>query len=149
MAEQLVIDYAWQHPNPAAIAAAGYKGVLRYLSGDSTKNLSTAEAASLLAVFLWILLVWETTATRATGGSAAGVADALQANDMADALGYPANCSLFFAVDEQVAWSAVEPYFGGAVSVSRRAVLPYGSNEIIDGFFATFGGKGWQTAAWS
>jgi Domain of unknown function (DUF1906) len=149
----LAIDYSFQRPDPAAIRAAGYLGVLRY-GGDNypSKDLSASEIASLHEAGLAIYgIVFETTATRATAGAAAGAADARSTIEFAQDLGYPAGGYLFAAVDEDVPWSSVSAYFEGWCSVTSPYVMrPYGSAEIIDGFAAAgFGVGGWQTAAWS
>jgi len=147
----LAIDYAWQHPDPTAIAAVGYRAVLRYLSNDPSKDLSIAEAAALHAAGLGIGLVWETTATRATEGMQAGLDDMTAATAQAQALGYPPGLVIWLAVDTDVEWSAVAPYFIGASSLKGPYVLrPYGGIKIVEGFAAALGGGGaWQTEAWS
>lgn len=151
---QLAIDYAWVHPEPAAIKAAGYVAVLRYLSTDPTKNITTAEVEALFAAGLAVAgLVWETTATRATAGEAAGVADAQAAAAQAAAAGYPGGMPIYFAVDEDTTWADVAAYFAGVVSffMGRTRVEPYGSDEVINGFYEVYGGspRAWQTEAWS
>lgn len=149
MSAALGIDYAWHHPNPAAIKAAGYSFVIRYLSHDPTKDITAGEVVGLHAGGLGILLVFETTGGRATAGFAAGQADAEEAVRRAIALGYPDVCPLFFAVDEDVAVSAVEPYFA-AVAQFCPARGVYGGIDVVDPLMA--GGAvpfGWQTSAWS
>lgn len=71
----LAIDYAWQHPDPAQVYAAGYTAVLRYVSDDPSKDLSPLEASGLHAANLGIGLIFETTAQRALMSSTAGMAD--------------------------------------------------------------------------
>jgi hypothetical protein len=83
------IDYAWAHPDPGAIKAAGYDFVVRYYSRDPSKNLTRAEADALTAAGLWIVGNWEHTAQDALGGYAAGVAIARLARQLADACGQP------------------------------------------------------------
>lgn len=73
--ELLAIDYAWQHPQPGAIAEAGYTAVLRYVSQDPSKDLSATEAVSLHDAHLGIGLIFETTAQRALGSTVAGQQD--------------------------------------------------------------------------
>ncbi len=147
---QLACDYSDARPSPAAIKAAGYIAVLRYLSPFPQKNLSPAERDALFAAGLGILLVWESTANRATADQAAGAQDAAWANNMADTLGYPADCPIFYAVDTDVQWPQVAPYFEGARSVARRPVKVYGSAAICGGAAtAGYGADQWQTCAWS
>ena len=149
----LAVDYSFARPSPAAIKASGYTGVLRY-GGDAipAKDLTASEVASLHAAGLVVYgIVFETTATRATAGEAAGSQDAAAATAFAQNLGYPAGCYLFAAVDEDVPWGSVSAYFAGWTTVaSPYAMRPYGSDEIVDGFAgAGLGSGGWQTAAWS
>jgi hypothetical protein len=141
-----LLDYAWQKPTPAAIVAGGYAGVLRYLSTDGSKNLTPGERDGLLAAGLSIGLVWETTATRASQGYAAGQHDAQMAEAQADALGYPAGCPIFYAVDYDAAPAAVVPYFQGVQGLARRPVGVYGSANVIEAVPAAWK---WQTVAWS
>ncbi len=85
-----VVDYSFTHPVPARIKAAGYVGVMRYLSpGPNAKNLTTAERDALLAAGLSIGVVWETVANRAAQGFDAGAHDAQVANGQADGLAIP------------------------------------------------------------
>ena len=142
----LLLDYAWAKPSPAAIKAAGYSGVMRYLSTDATKNLSKSEAAGLLAAGLSIGLVWETTAIRAGQGFAAGAADAVTAEAQAAALGYPSTAVLFYAVDYDAAPAAVAPYFAGVGSKAHHPVGVYGSARVVEGVAAPWK---WQACAWS
>ncbi len=141
-----LVDYAWQVPFPAAIVAAGYAGVLRYLSHDASKNLSAGERDALLAAGLSIGLVWETTATRAGQGFVAGQQDVQAAEAQADALGYPAGCPIFYAVDFDASVAAVLPYFQGVAGLARRPVGVYGSANIVEGVPVPWK---WQTLAWS
>jgi hypothetical protein len=149
MSAALGIDYAWHHPNPAAIKAAGYSFVIRYLSHDPTKDITAAEVAELHAAGLGILLVFETAAGRATQGFAAGEADAEEAARRALALGYPDVCPLFFAVDTDATVSAVEQYFAAAKRFCPPAGV-YGGIDVVDSLLAAGGVHfGWQTDAWS
>ena len=142
----LILDYSFARPNPAAMKAAGYSGVMRYLSYDSTKNLSKTEAIGLHAAGLDIGLVWETTATRAGEGSIAGAVDAIAAEAQATALGYPADAVIFYGVDYDAAPQAVAPYFAGVKSKARRPVGVYGSKRVVEGVAAPYK---WQACAWS
>ena len=142
----LILDYSFARPNPAAMKAAGYSGVMRYLSYDSTKNLSKTEAIGLHAAGLDIGLVWETTATRAGEGSIAGAVDAIAAEAQATALGYPADAVIFYGVDYDAAPQAVAPYFAGVKSKARRPVGVYGSKRVVEGVAAPWK---WQACAWS
>lgn len=149
---EYAVDYAWTHPTPAQLAALAGKGVttaMRYLSGGTSKDLTSREAGALHDAGMAIGLVWETTATRATAGSAGGKADARAANTQADRLGYPTDCPIFYAVDFDGAWPQVAGYFAGIASVGGRPVGIYGSASIVRAGHAAGIPWLWQTAAWS
>jgi Peptidase family M23/Rv2525c-like, glycoside hydrolase-like domain len=99
-------------------------------------------------VGLKLALVWETTAARAGADFEAGVA-AKAAEAQADALGYPADAVIFYAVDYETTPTVVTPYFTGINSVAKRPVGVYGGVKIIDGLVGTLANYGWQTIAWS
>lgn len=145
----LAIDYAWQHPNPSAIRAAAYVGVLRYLSHDPSKDLSAAERDGLHAAGLGIGVAWETTATRPTQGRTAGMDDARTARTQAHALGYPSSCPIYFAVDENAAWTQVSAYAEGALSVLGSQTGIYGSLAVCVAAARSGIPWRWQTEAWS
>lgn len=153
----LVIDCADTVPNPVSVKAGGYSGMIRYAStAGNPKNWTPAQVQADLAAGIASGSVFETTATRATQGSAAGRADAATHVAQARADGMPASHALclFAAVDEDVPWSAVSPYFAGyipTVLVAGFGAGPYGSEEIIDGCAAAgLGATGyWQCEAWS
>jgi hypothetical protein len=142
----LVLDYAWARPNPLGILAAGYSGVMRYLSNDPSKNLSKTEARALLAAGLSIGLVWETTAKRASEGFAAGNADAAAAEAQARALGYPISCPIFYAVDYDALPAASWGYFSGVRARAKYPIGVYGSFRVVEASPAPWK---WQAAAWS
>jgi hypothetical protein len=149
MAETLYLDYAWERPSPAAIRNAGFSGVMRYISHDPSKDLTQSEAAALRAAGLAIALVWETSATRAGEGQAAGRQDGAAAEAAATALGYPLDAVIFYAVDYDTGPTAVMPYFNGVREVAHHPVGVYGSCHVVDGLRASGVPYGWQTAAWS
>lgn len=149
----LVIDYAWSRPSPVDIARIGYTGVMRYLSRDSSKNITPVERDRLQAQNLAIGLVWETAANRALSGSAAGRDDGADAARLAASLGVPGGVPIYYAVDFDASESqlgAIEQYLSAAGTSSGRAVGVYGSITVVDHMLT--GGRatyGWQTAAWS
>ena len=142
----LIVDYSFSRPSPSVIKAAGYSGVMRYLSADSGKNLSKPEATALLGAGLSIGLVWETTAMRASQGRAAGASDAAAAEAQANALGYPSTAVIFYAVDYDAMPTAVAAYFAGVVSMAHRPVGVYGSKRVVEGTSVPYK---WQACAWS
>lgn len=150
----LAVDYSSARPDPHALAAAGYRHVLRYLSHEPSKNLTPAERDALHAAEIFVGLVWETTANRTLGGEAAGRQDAVEANAQADALGFPKDRVIFYAVDFDASAGQISgpitSYFNGANSVGGRPRGVYGSYRVIEGIVgAGIVGCGWQCAAWS
>lgn len=151
-AGDLVADYAWTHPAPGQIAAAGIKGVMRYLSGDPSKNLTLPELQALHAAGLAVGLVWEFGAADVLGGDQAGTRDGKEANAMADALGWPAGLPIYYATD----FDAQPDQFGtiaryhAAAGTEGRPAGSYGSLAVVAAMLdAKAAVKGWQTSAWS
>lgn len=149
------VDYAWGRPGAAALKHAGVKFACRYLSHDTTgKNLTPAEARSLAAERIWLVVVWESTRDRALSGRAAGVADAKTARAQAENCGMPAGRPIYFAVDWDASISqqaAIHAYLDGAASViGRGRVGLYAGYYVIKrAFDAHKITWGWQTYAWS
>lgn len=112
MAGLLAVDYAWVHPDPGAIAADGYSAVIRYLSTDPTKDISTAEASALHAAGLGVGVIWESTGQRALGSTVAGQADGAETAARLRTLGAPAGMPVLVNVGD---W-AVEPAQLGAIT---------------------------------
>lgn len=153
-APTLGVDYAWAKPVPANIAAAGYRFVVRYLSNDVTKNISSAEAAALLAAGLDIGLVWEDGAENAVLGATQGTIDGQKAVALAKPLPHGpgavifANVGDFAAAPSQMA--AIAAYYDAFANLVRAAGWTpggYGTGWILDQLAAS-GRKGvwWQNA---
>jgi Rv2525c-like, glycoside hydrolase-like domain len=147
------LDYAWTTISPASHRAVGSSFACRYLS-DSSKDLSAAEARQLKAGGISIVVVWETTATRALDGTSAGAVDAHDALAEATRLGMPAGRPIYFAVDFDETPGevpSVADYFKGVNSVlgvARTGV--YGGFWVVSRLFDEGHVKyGWQTYAWS
>lgn len=148
------VDYAWSHPGGAALKAAGKQFACRYLSTDTTKSITRAEADDLAAHGVSCVVVWETTAKRALAGQAAGAADAKAAASQASASGMPSSRPIYFAVDfdaTEAQQAAINAYLDGAASVlGRSRVGIYGGyypvKRALDAGKATWA---WQTIAWS
>lgn len=146
----LALDYAWQHPDPAAIKADGYSAVLRYLSHDPTKDLTVAEAAALHKAGLSVGIVFETTAQRAAGGETAGRADVAEAEQRATAMGYPLACPIFYAVDYDADPTVACSYFKGIRFGSAHPVGVYGGLRVVQAVYeAGLASAVWQATAWS
>lgn len=156
----VVLDIAWSRPSIAAIKAVVVRdseglahhpvGVVRYFSKDDGKDLHPAEVPAYRAADVLLATVYETTAGRATAGYAAGVADAHDAEVQRRQATLGADHVHHFAVDKDVPWSAVEPYFKGVISVLGLARTgSYGSFRIIEGAYGLGIRHLWQTLAWS
>src|SRR5580658_8898367 len=87
-------------PQAAAIKAANYDFVARYISQAHWKVIGAGEAAAIAAAGLELVLVYEDGPTAADYFSfGRGQADGVRAAQQASLLGAPAACGLYFAVD--------------------------------------------------
>lgn len=160
----LGLDYSAGRPDGAAVIAAGYGFVARYLDNGlrGRVNVTTAELANMQRHGVAVVFVWESAATRAAAGRDAGVADARAADAAATTAGAP-GAVIYFAVDYDIPDAApastdpraklgtVAAYFDGVTSVlGVRRTGVYGGywavSRILDAGLATYA---WQTAAWS
>lgn len=149
----LGIDYAWSKPRPAAIKAAGYAFVCRYLSNDPKKNLTAAEAGALHALGISVAVVWEATANRALGGAAAGATDGREAKTQAATCGLPDSAAIYYAVDfdaQPGQFPAIVAYQQAfASAIAPHPVGVYGGVAVVSYMTGHGARYGWQTAAWS
>jgi hypothetical protein len=144
-----VADYAWARPDPAGLIAHGFVGVVRYLSGESSKDLSAGERDALHTAGLTIALVWETSAHRMDSGASAGHSDAANANAQADGLGFPDDRPIYYANDQNACTDAHMEYMRGARDISRRPVGSYGNTTLIDRCHDELGcAYGWKVSTW-
>ncbi len=150
------VDYSFARPGAAAIKAAGYDFVLRYVPypGDGGKGLDAAELADLRANGLAVGLVFESTAERHLGGFNAGVADAWQCNRSILDLNFPDRLPVYFAVDfdaQPSHWPLIDAYQAGAISVlGLPRVGIYGSYSVVEhAHEANTAAWYWQCRAWS
>jgi|SRR5882762_7198873 len=147
------LDFAWAHvPLDAVAKYVGNGGfVCRYASDDLSKDLSWAEAKAYAARGVWSVLVYETTANRATAGFVAGQVDAGKAKARAKLLHMPDDRPVYFAVDFDSAGPDVLQYFKGLVAVLGRArVGVYGGIRVCEYLWRqSLVGFIWQTYAWS
>lgn len=151
-----VLDYSSGFPAPAAVKAAGYQGVVRYIGTPGRgKNLTRAEAQQMTAAGVPIALVYEDTAGWMNGGAAAGAAAAWAALADAASCGVQVRC-VYLACDVDVTSTAqmatVMSCLDGAAGteLGRARTGVYGEADVIDA--ALSGGHaayGWQTRAWS
>lgn len=155
-AQTLGIDFAWARPDPAAVWGAGYRFVMGYLSAGGSKDLTAASIAAYRAAGLQVGLVWETTANRALSDAAGGAADGAAAEAEANAVGYPADCVIFAAVDFAATVAQIDGpirnYMLAFSAATRRPVGVYGSYDVVSRI-CTPGqapvAYAWQTMAWS
>ncbi|WP_330250418.1 DUF1906 domain-containing protein [Nocardia sp. NBC_00565] len=152
------LDYAAGRPGGAAIRAAGFDFVVRYLSeGGPTlpgKLLTPAEADDLRANGISIVSNWETTATRMLDGYGAGIVDARAGLAQVLRCGGRPDRPIYFSADfdstpqDQL---AINAYLDGAATVLGAAnVGIYGGfwsiSRALDAGVAAWS---WQTDAWS
>ena len=147
------IDYGWGNFDREANALKKLGGtfVVRYLSHDTSKNLTRAEAEKWAAKGVSCVVVWESSTRRPTQGAQAGAADATEAASQARACGQAETRPIYFAVDFDAKPEAVYDYFDGvarAIGIERTGA--YGGIRVIAGLFDTNRiTYGWQTLAWS
>ncbi len=123
------VDYSVPGPiDLELVRAAGYVGVVRYLTGPNA--LTRAEVDELHAHGQAVGLIFETTASRAFSGFMGGVQDATIAENRADTLGAPDTTAIYYAVDTDARRDlpAVVSYFIGINSVARRPIGCYGGD---------------------
>ncbi len=146
-----LIDFSWARPGATAIKNAGFSGVIRYLSSDTTgKTLSAIERDEYFTEGLSIRLVFEDGAQNALAGEAQGLIDGKIALDQAKALGYPQGYGIYFAVDFDANSAQlsgpIHDYGQGFAKAldGYYECAPYGGFNTVNG-----NGKSWQTCAWS
>lgn len=147
------VDYAWGY-RPGLendLKAAGVTFAARYISHDSSKDENLAEAEALARAGIDSVLVFESTATEAEGGYAAGLHDAQFAAQRLSDLKVPHDRPCFWAVDEDTTVGPnITAYSAAFDQVLRGLHGPYGSYQIVKAAFDHLGVKwGWQTYAWS
>ena len=148
------LDYAGSSPGAAAVKAAGFNFVMRYLSRYTAKTIKKPEYDDMTGNGVGVGLVFEDYANQALQGFAQGAADAQVALDQANALGWPESRPLYFAVDFDIN-DAQKPVAGeymkgvhSVIGVGRAGA--YGGywwiKYCVDNGLATFF---WQAVAWS
>ncbi|MBF6205461.1 DUF1906 domain-containing protein [Streptomyces gardneri] len=152
------LDYAAGRPGGAAIRAAGFDFVVRYLSegGPSLpgKLLTAAEANDLRTHDVSIVSKWETTAARMLDGYGAGLVDARAGLAQVLRCGGRVDRPIYFSADFDVSphdQLRVNAYLDGVATVlGRPNVGIYGGywavSRALDAGYATWA---WQTDAWS
>ncbi|MCP2165437.1 glycoside hydrolase domain-containing protein [Goodfellowiella coeruleoviolacea] len=149
------LDYSTGPPSAAAVRAAGYEFVVRYVSRPGNpKNITAREFADMTNNGVAVALVFETTANRALSGYAGGQADAQSAADQAAGVGMPGSRPIYFAVDfdaQPNQFGTIDDYLRGAASVvGIDRVGVYGSFSVVGHCLDVGTARyAWQTAAWS
>lgn len=174
-ATPMLIDYAMRQIPAADIRAAGYAGVINYVSlsrpgsNFGAKPITRPYAESLTAAGLVIVSNYQygkpggTAPSDYTRGYAGGVADAKTAWQIHTAAGGGQSAPIFFSVDDDISrdtWNTVAlQWFRGinsVLGVQRTGV--YGNIDVCrwagaDGVIGNSGTPGfrwaWQTRAWS
>ncbi len=174
-AAPMLIDYAMRQIPAADIRAAGYAGVINYVStsrpGSSfgAKPITRPYAESLTAAGLVIVSNFQygkpggTAPSDFTRGYAGGIADARTAWQIHTAAGGGQSAPIFFSVDDDISrdtWNALAlQWFRGinsVLGVQRTGV--YGGIDVCqwaaaDGVIGSSRSPGrlwaWQTRAWS
>lgn len=102
-----LVDFSWSRPSAEDLRAAGYSGVIRYLSWDTTgKNLTADEANYWKAHGFDIVSNWEYYPEAPKGGFAQGVDDASEGYRQHGQCGAAPDDPILFSVDYDVPVSA-------------------------------------------
>ena len=150
------VDYSWSRPGGAAIKAAGFDFVMRYLATSRLdgRRLEQEELVDLHSNGLGVGVVFETNENRPLGGYAAGQTDASVSKVALSVLSAPETMPVYFAVDfdaQPFHFPVIDEYLRGCASVlGQQRVGVYGSYAVVEhcheaGSAAWF----WQTYAWS
>lgn len=156
----LVADYSFARPSLAALKAAGFKAIVRYLSPQpNTKNVTAAELQECERLGLGVIFVWEINGTRVVvSGAAGGRSDVAEAVRQARALPggyvYPAGQTIIFANDTDNKASDLPNVYGYFDSViagkAEYKAGAYTEFEIVEALrYAGYDLFMWQPAAWS
>lgn len=137
-------DYSSWRPSSAS-ELDGVDFVVRYLSNDSAKNLSLAEAQELTSWGKFIVVNWESDGLG--GGFAQGVADAATAKALAIAFGWPGgDRPIIFSIDENVDPTTQDDYYKGIASVlPNEQIGIYGEAAVIERWRSFGAGWGFLT----
>jgi hypothetical protein len=126
----------------------------RYLTSFAAKRIDAVEVSQMKANGLALVLVFEDTTDQALNGYNQGVADAKEAQEQANAIGFPGDRPVYFAVDFDATAAqqdSIDQYLRGAASIiGANRVGVYGGYYVVQRCLnngtATWA---WQTKAWS
>lgn len=163
----LGIDYSLSRPDLACAKKTGVGFICRYISWPGNpKNITTPEVVAARALGLDIVIVYELSANRALGGSAAGKQDAESADAQLAQVGLE-GAPVYFAVDFDVKdYAPSEPnapdsgraklgpigdyLAAAAATIGKKRTGVYGGYWVVkralDAGLVTYA---WQTYAWS
>jgi len=147
-----LLDYSFARPDPSRVKAAGYSGVIRYLSHSASKTLTAAERDVLHANGLGIALLWDSSRHRPLTSRNGGYFDGAHANAMASVLDWPKDRPIYTAIDIHTVRDGlkiVANYLGGfEAAIWPHPLGIYGEIEIIE-FCARYDTPYlWQTQPW-
>lgn len=166
------LDYSSGRPTAAAVLAAGYVGVVRYIGfPDRGKCVTTGEYADMVRHGVGVALIFENQAGDMLGGRTAGRAAAQLARSHARAVGFPDGRPIYYACDTDIVslaarlgqdaprlpmaagqMAAVLDYLRGAIDVEGAVDLVgvYGEHDVMEAAAAAGVATWfWQTRAWS
>lgn len=145
-------DFAWGGPSGAEAQSGGAYFAFSYLSGTS-KDWTYSLLHDYTAHGRSVGFVWETSATRALQGYAAGKQDALNAAAEEARLGYAGSFTYFADDFDSTNYSCASlcPYYQGAdAAIGVNRVGDYGGLHTVEVLSAAHVVSGsWQTLAWS
>ena len=123
--------------DPAALKAAGYVGIARYITGNVNdwRQLSIRERDAYAAAGLGVWLIWETQANAALGGAPKGTLHGAAARRDADRLGYTGTV-VIATTDFDVTASTLDAVLAYCRAFQRACGLPcgiYGDTNIAAG----------------
>lgn len=137
------------------LRAKGITFVCRYLvpADMAWKRLTKSEAGRISEAGISILSVYESTADRACGGNAAGLADGAAALKEAKGIGQTEGSAIYFAVDfdaQSSDYDKIEAYLKSAASqIMGYHIGVYGSYRVCEEMAKRGIKYCWQTYAWS
>lgn len=153
----LLIDEAWAKSSPDTARAAGYSGIIGYISEDNTgKNLTRADVDAIHAAGLAVGFADEYGATEALGGATAGNQRAGKTIGYAITLGVPRGVAFYAPADWNVSAAQMPAVLAYAVEHDRALRASGWRGGLYGGYPVCrylwehgYQGLLWQTYAWS
>lgn len=134
----IALDYATQRPDPARMAAAGVKAVVRYISVSPTgpSDMQRPEVDTLHAAGIGVLAVFEEQKNSSLGGRLIGIGHGNAARANLLRLGYPLNVPVIVAVQDTSLTPTQWPFVADYTAGFQQAVawpgglMVYGGTKI-------------------